>query len=255
MKFSLKKIPRTQTKTAKTKKTNMSRKKIIITLCILLFILITIVFIVKPNLNAPKLPADELIATAIEQLQQHPSLKFSTESKVLLANNTIPYGNIEGEIADNKHFHAKGTILGSELEIYQIDDKTYRKDTLTEEWLVTEDGAIINESALINELNPTLNFLNLEIMEPKILEDEFADEEHCYKVTFFLVEASHPLQSYFQNLTYTLWITQDDHQIRRAMISGDTQSNDIKETLQMEIEFWDWGKPITIEPPIIEESA
>ncbi len=237
------------------KKANLSKspsKNRILFFCLLgVAIIVVAAFLFKPNHNAPKLPPDQLVQNAIDQLINQESLRFASESRLVINDNTTIYGRVEGQKAPGA-LHASGKVLGSDLDIYQIGSTTYRKDALTGEWLKTENNVALDDAMLLNEIDPTTNFLQLTAVNPQLVEDEFADEEKCYKLVFTPETDNKYFNQFFQDLTYTLWITMDDHQVRKAAISGTTKSNGIEGTLVMDMDFWDWGAPITIEPPVIE---
>jgi hypothetical protein len=226
-------------------------KKIIIPAAVALLLLIVCVTVIRPNFNAPKLPPTELAETAIEQLLAAESLSFHTENILLLNKEETRLGELNGEIC-GADFHVSGEILGSPLNIYQLGEKTYRQDTLTSDWLVLNDGELLNQDALLSEINPRAAFDLTAILNAAEEESENLDEEKCYKVTFTPQTASGYYEKYFSELTYTLWITMDDHQIRQAQINARAFANNIESDLQITTEFWDWNNTPAIEAPVFD---
>lgn len=230
----------------------LSAKKILIPAALALLLIIAAICWLRPNLNAPKLPPAELAQTAIENLLAAESLSFSTQSCLLLGDDEMQLGDIHGEI-NGSDYHVNGEVLGSKLDLYQIGNKTYRQDTLTEQWLVLEDEQVLNNDALLSDINPRAAFQLTDILNVSEAETENVDEEKCYKLTFEPQTASGYYEKYFSSLTYTIWVTLDDHQLRQAQINASASANNIQSTLQITTDFWDWNQTPPIEAPVVEE--
>ena len=229
----------------------ISTKKILIPVGLALLLIIAVVCLIRPNLNAPKLPPNELAQTAIDNLLAAESLSFATHSCLLLGDEEMQLGDIHGEI-NGTDFHVAGEVLGTPMDLYQIGAKTYRQDTLTEQWLVLEDQQLLNQEALLNEINPRAAFQLTDILNISETETENLDEEKCYKLSFQPQTASGYYEKYFSSLTYTIWVTLDDHQLRQAQICASASANNIESTLQITTEFWDWNNTPAIEEPVVE---
>ena len=229
----------------------ISTKKILIPVGLALLLIIAVVCLIRPNLNAPKLPPNELAQTANDNLLAAESLSFATHSCLLLGDEEMQLGDIHGEI-NGTDFHVAGEVLGTPMDLYQIGAKTYRQDTLTEQWLVLEDQQLLNQEALLNEINPRAAFQLTDILNISETETENLDEEKCYKLSFQPQTASGYYEKYFSSLTYTIWVTLDDHQLRQAKICASASANNIESTLQITTEFWDWNNSPAIEAPVVE---
>ncbi len=229
----------------------ISTKKILIPVGLALLLIIAVVCLIRPNLNAPKLPPNELAQTAIDNLLAAESLSFATHSCLLLGDEEMQLGDIHGEI-NGADFHVAGEVLGTPMDLYQIGAKTYRQDALTEQWLVLEDQQLLNQEALLNEINPRAAFQLTNILNISETETENLDEEKCYKLSFQPQTASGYYEKYFSSLTYTIWVTLDDHQLRQAQICASASANNIESTLQITTEFWDWNNTPAIEAPVVE---
>lgn len=229
----------------------ISTKKILIPVGLALLLIIAVVCLIRPNLNAPKLPPNELAQTAIDNLLAAESLSFATHSCLLLGDEEMQLGDIHGEI-NGTDFHVAGEVLGTPMDLYQIGAKTYRQDALTEQWLVLEDQQLLNQEALLNEINPRAAFQLTNILNISETETENLDEEKCYKLSFQPQTVSGYYEKYFSSLTYTIWVTLDDHQLRQAQICASASANNIESTLQITTEFWDWNNTPAIEAPVVE---
>lgn len=229
----------------------LSAKKILIPAGLALLLIIGVICWLRPNLNAPKLPPSELAQTAIENLLAAESLSFNTQSRLLLGSDEMQLGDLNGQI-NGANYHVSGEVLGSKLDLYQIGDKTYRKDSLTEQWLVVADQQMLTNDALLSDINPRAAFQLTNMLNVSEAEEENVDEEKCYKLTFEPQTESGYYEKYFASLTYTIWVTMDDHQLRQAQINASASANNIESTLQITTAFWDWNNTPPIEAPVVE---
>lgn len=231
--------------------TKLNPRRILVPSAAVLLLIIGVCCVIRPNLNAPKLPPAELASTALENLLAAESLSFSSRSQLLLGDDAMELGQLKGEIA-GADFHVEGQVLGTPLNLYQIGDKTYRQDTITDQWLVLEDGRLLEDTALMSEINPRAAFDLTALGEVGEAQVENLAEEKCYKLSFQPQTAAGYYEKYFASLTYTLWVTLDDHQLRQARIDAAACANGVESVLQLTLEFWDWNETSPIEPPVVE---
>ncbi len=231
--------------------TKLNPRRILIPSAAALLLIIGVCWFIRPNFNAPKLPPAELASTAINNLLAAESLSFSSQSQLLLGDDAMELGQLKGEIA-GADFHVEGQVLGAPLNIYQIGSKTYRQDTLTDQWLTLEDGRLLEDAALMSEINPRAAFDLTALGEVSEAQVENLAEEKCYKLSFQPQTAAGYYEKYFASLSCSLSVTLDDHQLRQAQIDAEACANGIDSVLQLTLEFWDWNKTAPIEPPIVE---
>lgn len=226
----------------------LSARRIIIPVVLAIAAVLALVCFIRPNFNAPKLPPADLAQTAIDNLLSAESLSFRTESELVINNDTTSLGEITGQLCGSD-FHVAGEMLGAPLNIYQLGQTTWRQDTITEQWLKTEDGLLLTESALMDEIDPRAAFRLTAILDAAEADTENLEEEKCYTVTFHPQTESGYYEKYFDELTYTLWITMDDHQLRQCRITAAASSGTQTSQLCITSEFWDWNATPPIEAP------
>ena len=229
----------------------LNPRKILLPSAAVLILIIAVCCFIRPNLNAPKLPPPELAQSAIDNLLSADSLSFSSQSRLLLGDDTVELGDLEGAV-NGADFHVAGQVLGAPLNLYQIGNKTYRQDTITDQWLVIEDGKLLEDDALMSEINPRAAFDLSSLGQVSDAQTENLAEEKCYRLSFTPQTTDGYYEKFFAALTYTIWITMDDHQLRQAQIDASATANGIESTLRLTIQFWDWNKTPPIEPPVIE---
>lgn len=236
------------TKPNTAKPQNISVRKIIIPAVVVLAVGIAAISLCRPSFNAPKLPPDQLADTAIANLLAAESLTFHTESELVINGDSTNLGEITGQLS-GADLHVEGEMLGAPLNIYQLGQTTWRQDTITDQWLKTEDGRLLSESALMDEIDPRTAFHLSSITDITEGDTENLEEEKCYTLTLHPQTESGYYEKYFDDLTYTLWITMDDHQLRQARITATASSGSLTSELCITSEFWDWNATPPIEPP------
>lgn len=134
---------------------------------ILIICAIIIIIIVGSALylqETTKIIPQELLNTALTNTLEAQSYQFHTKSRITIDGQEKVFSDITGERGDSKSFHVTGSMLGTDINVYQIGDTTYRLDSLTNKWIVTENNSLLRESLLMAELNPLSNFYFKEII-------------------------------------------------------------------------------------------
>ncbi|MDD4570966.1 MAG: hypothetical protein PHN47_00540 [Clostridia bacterium] len=234
----------------KKEKTTYRKKQFPLIFLLIVMILAGGTYVWQSNANMSPTAASEIAASAIDKLLNAQSLGYSTESLLTVNGQQICYGTIEGEKADKDTYHAWGNILGSEIDIYQIGNNTYRLDELTHQWLVVPDNPFAKESMLIAEIDPAANFYFSSLGTVAYLEAEDVNGAKCYKLSLSPVLSDEWIQKYFTNINYTLWVDQKTGYLLKALITADTENNGTKGTLSIISEFSDYGESFDIEAPV-----
>lgn len=229
-------------------------QKILLPAALLLAALLVAFIALKPAITKPKLPPAELCAVAIDDLLALDSLSFHTETSLTLNDESVKLGELDGEI-NGDDLHVWGEVLGSSLNIFQIGETTYRQDTLTEQWLETDDGELLTNQSLLDEANPRAFFQLAGLQNAAEAEPESIDEEKCWKLTFTPQTESGYYEKYFDTLSCTLWLTMDDCRIRQAEINAEATAAGQTSCLTVRTEFWAWNDTPPIEPPLLEPAA
>ena len=147
---------------------------------------------------------EELLNTAINNTLAAESYQFHTRSTITVEGEDKVFSDISGERADAQTFHVVGSMLGTEINVYQIKDTTYRLDAVTGKWIVTEDNSLLRESLLMAELNPLSNFYFKELISTDYLGKEKVFGKKMYKVECIPKINNKWLDDYFKDLKYII---------------------------------------------------
>ncbi len=218
-----------------------------------IILLALLLFFCRQHLPVPKLPPEQLAATAITDLLSAESFAFTTRTELSLSgsnntnNTTTLLGSIDGEFS-GEDFHVHGEILGTPVDIYQLGDTTWRRDTITEQWLSTTDGHLLSDTVLLNEVDPRAALLLTAMTD--ITEDAATDidDEKCRTVIINPHTESGYYEKYFDDLTYTLIISADN-QLKELQINATASSGTLKSRLLVICHFRDINATPPIEPP------
>ena len=249
-------INSTANKDSNNKKTSRKHPKWFYGIILLLLILIGIstAFYLRDYFAAIRVPAETRVNQAITNSIEAPSYRFTIDSQLLVDGKKRQFSLIQGEKGENNSYHIQGTILGTPVNIYQIRDTTYRQDPIDHKWMVIEKSSMEKESMLISELNPISNFYFNEIGPITPLEKEKNKEENQLGMKYQIQPEleNHWIEAYFIDITYQLYITKKaPYHLEKAYIEASSRSNP-ENKLFMEIEFWDFGKSISIQQPVLK---
>ena len=226
--------------------------------CILIILLLIgalTAFFLRDYFAAIHVPPETRVNQGIANSVNAASYRFTLTSKLHINGQEKLFSIIQGEKSQDNAYHIQGAILGTEVNIYQIGDTTYRQDPIDYKWTVIEKTNMEKESLLLSELNPIANFYFNEIGPIASLEKEKNNKEEKklgmkYALTPEL--ANHWLEAYFTDMTYEIWISKKEpYYLEKAIISAASKQNK-DNRLTMEITFSDFNTPIAITQPVLK---
>ena len=227
---------------------NISKKKLIIPVIIIIIAILLIAYIIPSVFNNKNQNPDDIIKNSINNLQQTQALSFTTKSQLNVNGDSKEYGNITGEILQNNDLHIKGAILGSEIELYKINNCIYRFDNITQNWQKTTENPDVYNNALFNETDPLAQFNFKEYTNQEIIE---SDSKNLYCVRFSPALSEDSLSQYFTDIVYTIYCD-NQFNMTKAVINGKLTNNSVTGELNIVTEFSILPEDYSIEPPIVE---
>ena len=222
-------------------------KKLLVPIIIALIIILA-GWLIIPRLGAVGHSAEEIVTQAVDNLQNTAAISYTTVSNLTIGEQTREYGNISGEFLQNGDFRIEGSILGSELEMCQLSNATYRRDNITGNWQKTEEAPEIYDTALFNETNPLQQF---DFADFTAAETKSCDEKNTICVSFRPTLQSDSISKYFDDITYTIYCNKSC-QLQKAVITGTLTNNSVSGQLQIVTTFKELPQDYQIESPIVE---
>ncbi|MEL7566092.1 MAG: hypothetical protein AAGU27_14565 [Dehalobacterium sp.] len=193
---------------------------------------------------------EELLNTAINNTLEAKSYQFHTKSTITIDGEDKIFSDISGERADANTFHVTGSMLGTEIDVYQINDTTYRLDSITKKWIITENNSLLRESLLMAELNPLSNFYFKELLSANYLGKEKIAGHKLYKIECTPKINNKWLDGYFKDLKYIIWIDRKEKTIRKATVTALSKEKETS-SLTVEVELDNYNKEFKIQPPVL----
>lgn len=202
-------------------------------------------------LEVTNIPPDVMVKDAIQNTIQAKSYRYQAVSKVVIDGNEKMLSSYLGEKGLNgTHLTGKVHLVNAEVDIYQIEDKLFRRDSTTDNWLVLEGVKKTQFLNLVNEIDPMLNLNIGEIFEAVEAGKEKIQDTKCKKYEVQARVENKYMTMFWNDFNYFFWIDKDDKVIRQAKITA-TQKDDPNKKLELTIEFWDLNKDINVTPPKI----
>ena len=221
---------------------------IFIIICITLAAIKFLPFVRFVNFVHSESNPKETVTNAIEQIKNAPAIGFKTVSILNVNGNRREYGDITGELLKNGDFHIKGSILGSDIDLYQINNSTYRFDNISQRWQKTEENPELYQTSLFNETNPLEQF---KISDLGTVKKAQGGEKNQIGFTFMPTLTDDSISRYFTDITYTVYCGRDGD-LQKTVINGILTNNSVRGELNIVTEFSPLPENYQITPPIIE---
>lgn len=229
------------------KKNNGGRGLVLI--IILLVLIAAAVFFGFRAYQGISMDPGELLNKALSNTFSANTYNFKSKSVLNMAGEERIFSVLEGEKAGNNR-HIQGSILGTDVNIYNINDTIYQKDPVGGGWNVVENKDLASLALLITETDPEENYRFKDIGEVSYLGKEKIEGVNTRKIEFYPLLEDEWIERYFKDITFTLWISNGVRPyIVKAVISGVSKENS-EAKLVIENYFGDLNKQINIQSPL-----
>jgi len=190
----------------------------------------------------------ELFVEALDKTNQAASYRFHVEVYMHSGGTQITLSDLDGERSSDGNLYLKGQMTGQEVEIYQVKDTTYFKDTISDRWMVTPGNNPLEQEKYMAEINPLSILKITEVNELQYLGRQKKVSGRPYLLTCKPKVNNLFLNSYWHQYFYKIWIDRGSKYITRVSLEAvDRKKNQDK--LSMTVDFYDFNKNIKIKPP------
>lgn len=194
-----------------------------------------------------KLEPSVELTESIKNMNQVKSYRYHLLSTFLVDDRKEVISEVQGE-KNSGNTHIKGEMVNTAVDIYYIDRTIYNYDALSEKWLVIESDSSNSEDLLISELNPLSNFRFKELNAVEKIDFEKIDGAECLLVKCKPSVESQLLETMWKDFEYQFWIDYKKGLFRKAVLNANNKQTPANK-LRLEVNFSDFNKDITIEPP------
>ena len=193
---------------------------------------------------------NKLLEDALNRTFSAESYSFYSKSTLRVDQENRTFSLLEGEKGGPQNRHVKGNMLGTPVDIYALGQAVYRQDPVSGAWKTLSPAEIPDALALMDEMSPAVNFKFSETGDVKFLGKEKLEGKTCLKLQFRPVMEDKWLDRYFQDITYTVWLSGKKPNIVKTVITGQSKES-ASVSLTIEIQLTDFGKEIRITPPVV----
>lgn len=189
----------------------------------------------------------EIIKDALLQLQNLSSYRYSSEVRIMEKEKVNYLSQVEG-INTEKGAWAKGTILGTPVEILCIDNTTYFRDVQTGKWLTLKGINLGQAEALVNELNPLKVLYFNEIKNVRYRGIEKIDGVNCLVFEGW-PSYTHPvLKHMYYDYEGKFYIEKKSKKLKRVILRAKSRFNQ-NIILAVRITFKEFGSRVKLPSP------
>jgi hypothetical protein len=229
----------------KTGKKFWKKKGFYLGLIIILALIILVTGIIQKQIQSLD---PDLAAKAMEASFSADTYRFSGRSVLYINDEERVFSAIQGEKSGNAR-HIKGSILGSEINIFSVDDVFYQQNPLDGVWQKITDKTLADAVLLWAELDPENNFDFAALGDAVDLGFEEIDGQKARCLELYPTMNDAWIERYFQDIVCRLWIYGRKPYLVKAYLEGTSKENPAAK-LVIENYFSDYGKNIVIEAPM-----
>jgi len=196
-----------------------------------------------------RLPPEEDVRQGLIRTINAKSYRYTSEAKRIINKEEAMISEVSGE-KTLAAVHIKGSlpIINAEVEVYRFEDKMYRRDSLTKDWVVIPTASYAVTEQLVAEINPLSVFDFPEEIDVTYTGIEKVQRNACRVYEIMRRGENKYLQLYWTDYTYKLWIDKKEGVLRKAEVRAEHRDNS-QYLLQMTVMLWDFNGPIEIKPP------
>ncbi|MEW5762540.1 MAG: hypothetical protein AB1776_05005 [Bacillota bacterium] len=193
---------------------------------------------------------ENLLETALKNTRASKSYRYRIDTRLPAAGTGKDdyLSRFTGEFVAPDRAHVKGTLVKTPMEFVQVGENAYVKDFLTGKWFTLQGNRLLQSELFVTEVNPIAVFNFKDIPEMRYLGRKKVGGKKYEALEIKPIVHNPYLETQFGDFTYLIYVDPKEARLGRAEIEAYSKS-DRKQKLEVTIEFWDYDKPIRIEPP------
>lgn len=200
-----------------------------------------------------KLPPKEAVLQGLAKTLNAQSYTYRAVAQRNIEGEENIISDIRGEKnLQGVHIEGKIPLINAEIEVYQFNDKMYRRDSTSQNWLIVPGKNIASMEQFIAEINPLGIFNFTENMEVKYVGKERITGKTCRIYEVMTRGQEKYMELYWSDFNYILWLDKKEGMIRKAQISAEHRDKS-QHILKVTVDILDFNKDITINAPQVEE--
>lgn len=195
------------------------------------------------------MPPEEVVIRALEQTVNAPSYTYHSLCSRELAGKTEKLCEVWGEKNESStHLVGSVDLVKAKFEIYQVNDRFYRQDALSKEWMLIEAVSEEATEKLLQEVDPLAVFQFGPQVDAEYLGKEKIGQANCRKYHIMAYNENAFLNEAWHDFFFTLWVDKDGY-LRQAEVIAVSRNNE-EQKLQMTVQFQQSPQYLEIKAPI-----
>lgn len=187
----------------------------------------------------------ELLTHGLEKLNQATSFRYSITQHQWVEGKDRVLTQILGE-KDGGNTHISGQLVGTEVEMIVVEGGFYLKDPIGKRW-VRYPSVPATQEVFLAELNPISSLQFKELGEVMLKGKEKIDGQNVWVLQLQPSIQNQIMDEFWTDFDYTIYLSRKDQTIRKVTIQSKNKANN--QPMTMTLDFSDFGKEITIQPP------
>jgi len=194
---------------------------------------------------------EELIKETLAKSLQAKNYRYDVCFELVVNGSSRVLSDVKGEKAGD-NFHFKGKMLKQEVEVYQVDETIFMKDTLSGRWMERRGTNVLDNEYFLTEINPlsSFEFTRISNLQYHGLVEE--EDGSFYLLEFIPTVNNKMLNKFWKDFTYKIWVDKRSRRISKAEIVA-AHKSDSQDKMMMRIKLYDYNKDIEITSPKEEE--
>ncbi|NLL19760.1 MAG: hypothetical protein GX262_12165 [Clostridia bacterium] len=195
-----------------------------------------------------KIIPEELFQKTLEKLSQLESFRYNVELRLNTGGHERNISQIQGERDGAGAFFLTGTIEGTKIEAYHVDNNTYLRTGDAEKWMTIPGNEVFDQELFMIEIDPLAGFRFTRADEFTYLGPVKLEDQKLY-ILNLQPEIDHPFMvKHWRDFDYTLYVKRNGDLVK-AEVTGVLKAKPT-DTMTMVVEFWDYNAKIKLEPPV-----
>lgn len=198
--------------------------------------------------NYLKVIPEELIQEALEKTLRAQSYRYHIRIEMNIDNTPVLISDLEGEKANTTDFHIFGIMQDQQVEVFQINNTTYMKDSISGRWMVIPENPVFETEYFMAEINPLSSFVFTNLVDLEYLGKEKIGDEKFFVMACKPEVNNEFLTRFWENFEYKIWIDRSKKLVR-AEVKAVNKAKPT-DSLSMVVDLKDFNAKINLEAPI-----
>ena len=195
-----------------------------------------------------KVIPEELLQETLDKTLNSQSYRYHVKIELNIDNTPVIISDLEGEKASATDFHIFGTMQDQQVEVFQIGNITYMKDSISNKWMVIPENPVFETEYFMAEINPLASFVFTDVTDLQYLGKEKIGGQSYYVLTCKPEVNNDFLTRFRENFEYKLWIDKG-RKLVRAEVKATNKAKPT-DSLTMVVDLKDYNAKIKLESPV-----